>query len=373
MATITIVQDGKVKKTSGSFFRGEVTNYYPNDESLALDDAIDTYLVRGWMPDRKFVTKQTPIVAFGSCFASNISNYLHRQGYNVLTKKENKAYVTSMGDGIVHTFAIRQQFEWAWLEKEPALSLWHGYKAEEFGYDSNSRRDTKKLFDEASVFIITLGLSEIWYDEPTGEVFWRAVPANRYDPTRHKFRLSTFEENLENLRAIYALIRQFRSDATIVFTVSPIPLTATFRPVSCLSANSVSKAILRCTVDRLLSEKAADPNLYYFPSYEIVSGAFNHQWTSDRKHVYKHVLDFNMKIFDHYYCNPGISYEALLKSFRRAQRLDLRIGRRGHAAVATLEDKSHEERVAARKAAKIAARKAERVASRKAAVRARIE
>ena len=130
MALMEFVQDGVAKRTSGSFFRGAATNFYPDDNSLTLDDAIEKYLVHGWIPAEKFVTRDTRVVAFGSCFAANISNYLHERQYNILTKKENKAYVTSMGDGIVHTFAIRQQFEWAWLNKQPSQSLWHGYKAE---------------------------------------------------------------------------------------------------------------------------------------------------------------------------------------------------------------------------------------------------
>lgn len=327
-------QDGQMKRTSPSFYRGETVNYHPNDESLKQPNVVDTYLVKGWMPSEGFVTKDTPVVAFGSCFAGNISKYLHKRGYNILTRKDNKSYVTSMGDGIVHTFAIRQQFEWAWLNKTPSLDLWHGYKAEEFGYSEEARQDTLKLFNEAEMFIITLGLSEIWYDEPTGEVFWRAVPADRIDPTRHKFRVSTQAETLANLRAILELIRTHRGNVPVLFSVSPIPLTATFRPVACVTANAVSKAILRCAVDELVRE-ANDPNLHYFPSYEVVTTAFNHQWTNDRKHVYPHVLDFNMKIFEHYYCTPALPYEELTKSWRKAVRLDKTIGVFGHAAVAS--------------------------------------
>lgn len=333
MGMIVQEQDGKIKKTSGSFYRGESVNYHPNDESLKLPNAIDTYMVKGWMPEQGFVTEQTPVVAFGSCFAANISKYLHGRGYNVLTMKDNKSYVTKMGDGIVHTYAIRQQFEWAWENKTPSLDLWHGYKAEDFGYSEDARQDTLKLFNEAEMFIITLGLSEIWYDEPTGEVFWRAVPADRIDPSRHKFRVSTQAETLENLRAIRQLIRTHRGDVPIMISVSPIPLTATFRPVACITANAVSKAVLRCAVDELIRE-VEDPKLYYFPSYEVVSTAFNHQWTTDRKHVYPHVLDFNMKIFEHYFCTPGLPYAELEKSWRKAARLDKLIGWFGHEAVA---------------------------------------
>ncbi|CAA0086310.1 Uncharacterised protein [Starkeya nomas] len=378
MGTITIMQDGVERKTSGSFFRGSTTNFYPNDGSLEKNYVIDQYLVHGWMPKTGFVTKSTPIVAFGSCFAANISNHLHDRGFNVLTKKDNKAYVTKMGDGMVHTYAIRQQFEWAWLNKTPALDLWHGYSAEEFGYSEAARADTRELFDTAEVFVITLGLSEIWYDEPTGEVFWRAIPKDRYDPSRHKFRVATHAETLTNIRAIHELIRRFRPEATIVFTVSPIPLTATFRPVNCLSANAVSKATIRSAIDEFIQEAgASDERLFYFPSYDIVMYAFSHQWTEDRRHVYRHVLDFNMKIFEHYFCDPSLPKADLQSSLRKAQRLDKLIGTLGHSAVATrkkgeagdevsaasIAEAKREERRLQRKQARIR----ERVAQRRAA------
>ncbi|KAB2692649.1 GSCFA domain-containing protein [Ochrobactrum sp. Kaboul] len=369
MNTITITQDGVARKTSGSFFRGPSANFYPNDKSLEKSFAIDQYFTHGWMPERGFVKKSTPIVAFGSCFAANISNYLHARGFNILTKKDNKAYVTKMGDGMVHTHAIRQQFEWAWLDKAPTQELWHGYSAEEFGYSDSARADTKALFDEAEVFVITLGLSEIWYDEPTGEVFWRAIPKEKYDETRHKFRVSTHSETLENIKAIYGLIRQFRPDATVVFTVSPIPLTATFRPVSCIAANAVSKSIIRAAVDEFYEDASKmDSNLFYFPSYDVVMYGFNHQWTEDRRHVYPHVLDFNMKMFEHYFCDPALPMEDFKKSLARAQRLDKMIGELGHTVVARTAGEDD----AARAARKEAAREQRRLERKKERIKARV-
>src|SRR6185437_9531697 len=187
------------RRTTSAFFRGSSTNFYPNEMSFDRENVVPEYIVKGWMPAAPYIGNETPIAAFGSCFAANISNYLNERGFNVLTKADNGAYVTRMGEGMVNTFAIRQQFEWAWLGKVPKSSLWHGYSAEEFGYDEDVRLATKAIFDKAEVFIITLGLSEIWYDEPTGEVFWRAIPLKQYDPARHKFRVSSVAENLENL------------------------------------------------------------------------------------------------------------------------------------------------------------------------------
>jgi hypothetical protein len=323
----TIEQDGIKRRASSAFFRGENTNFYPSDISLDKDNAVSDYVIKGLMPAERMIDQNTKIAAFGSCFATNISTYLQERGYNILTKKENKAYITTMGEGIVNTFAIRQQFEWAWLGTTPKVDLWHGYEAESFGYDETVRLETREIFDQADVFIITLGLSEIWYDEPTGEVFWRAIPLDKYDATRHKFRVSTVNENLENLRVIHKLIRAHRPDAVIVFTLSPIPLQATFRPVACLAANAVSKAVLRVAIDELYREVSpTDSKLFYFPSYEVVMYLFNNAWQADRRHVSSRFLRFNMEIFERFFCKSALDDAALEASFREARAVDLRLG-----------------------------------------------
>jgi hypothetical protein len=352
MSTFAFEQDGETRRTSRSFYRGANTNFHPTDASLSKPNAVDEYVMKGWKPAERFVTRATPLVAFGSCFATNISTYLHDRGYNVLNKRDNKAYVTKMGDGMVNTFAILQQFEWAWLNKHPTADIWQGKKGEDYAYDESIRLETKELFDQAELFIITLGLSELWYDEPTGEVFWRAVPADAYDPARHKFRTASHAETLANLRSIYGLIQRFRPNAKVLFSVSPIPLTATFRPVSCMTADAVSKATLRSALDEFLRAHQDEGTLFYFPSYEAVTRIYRNQWGDDRRHVRADVLTFNMKMFEHYYCSPGIPEIEMIDAYNHAWELDLRKGEtmRNRDAV------SYAEHRAIKKEAKINAR-----------------
>jgi hypothetical protein len=327
-------QDGRAKRTTHTFYRGPNANFNPTDESLTREDALSQYALQGWAPPRPFITRLTPVVAFGSCFAANISNYLSVRGYNILTKARTEAYVSTMGDGMVNTYAIRQQFEWAWEGRQPKAELWHGYDSRAFGYSEDVRVATRELFDAADVFIITLGLSEVWYDEPTGEVFWRAVPFTKHDPTRHKFRVTTVDENKANLLAVHRLIRTHRPDAAIILTLSPVPLTATFRNVSCITANAVSKSILRVAVDEFLrSISATDAGAHYFPSYEIVTTLFQNAFMEDRKHAHHHVLDLNMKTFEHFYCQAGLSAVDLDRAFQRARALDRQVGIDGHFSV----------------------------------------
>jgi hypothetical protein len=136
----------------------------------------------------------------------------------------------------------------------------------------------------------------------TGGVLWRAVPRDKYDPARHRFRVSSVEENRANIRVIYDLIRTYRPDAKVIFTLSPIPLVATFRPVSCITANSVSKGILRVALDDVLRDIGQEGHAFYWPSYEIVTDIFDWQWMPDRRHVKVEVLDFIMTLFESCWC-----------------------------------------------------------------------
>ena len=343
-----LIRDGKPVTLPRVFYRGENANFGPTEGSLDRDDFLAEYCAKGIMPDAPFIGADTVVVAFGSCFAKHISDHLAGLGFRVESRNSDTAYISLMGDGIVNTHAIRQQFEWAWENKVPEVSLWHGYDGKEFGYDDAVRLETKRIFDKAEVFIITLGLSEVWYDEPTGHVFWRAVPQANFDPSRHKFRVLSAEENTDNLKAIHALIRKHRPDARIVITLSPIPLIATFRPIPSMVANSVSKANLRSAIDALITA-ANDPSLFYFPSYEIVTTCFDRPFRLDRHHVYLHILDLNMRLFERYYCQSGITDERLLRIWQRARRMNRRYSRMEIEAAEALEVEEFEAREKGRK------------------------
>ncbi len=281
-----------------SWYRGEHTHFGPTKINLRERDAVDQYILRGWLPDQPFVSKNTPIVAFGSCFAGHISRYLSERGYRVLGKDlRRSAYVIRFAEGMVNTFAIRQQFEWAFEGRDLEEGLWHDPSGRLVRPEHEIREETLGIFQTADVFILTLGLSEVWYSKETGGVFWRAIPADVFDPEKHGFRVSSVEENLQNLRASVDSIRRNRPGARIILTLSPVPLVATFRPVSCVTANSVSKAILRVAIDELMREAGTGGDLFYFPSYEIVTSYFQDPYELDNRHVRPEAVRTIMEAF----------------------------------------------------------------------------
>jgi hypothetical protein len=131
------------------------------------------------------------------------------------------------------------------------------------------------------------------------------VPTYVFDPERHEFRVSTVAENIENLEALYSLLRARKPGVPIIFTVSPVPLVATFRPVSCMAANSVSKAIVRVAVDELVRGHADDPLLFYWPSYEIVMDVYGPAaFKEDRRHILTPVVARIMGAFEKAFVEP---------------------------------------------------------------------
>lgn len=296
--------DGHKQTAHSSWYRGPDCNFNPALKNLTAADSVIRFVVGSWAPSAPLIGPQTRICAFGSCFAANISNWLESRSFSVLTREETSklSYVVRFGEGLVNSYSLLQQFEWAFENRKSDNPLWHGYDTTEYGYDENVRLRTLDLFERTDIFILTLGLSEVWCDKETGGVFWRAIPADKFDSTRHRFRVTTVAENRANLSRMYQLIRTHRPEARIIFTLSPIPLVATFRPVPCVSANSASKAILRAALDEFLRDVGDEGVAYYWPSYEIVLDIFNNRWESDRRHVRREILDFIMTAFEHVWC-----------------------------------------------------------------------
>lgn len=300
---ITIERSGRTAVFNGTWFRGEHTNFIPSKEDLRQAAAFDEFVLHGWAPRAPFIDRDTPITAFGSCFAANISSYLGERRYAVPSQSlDLNAHIVRFGEGMVNTFAIRQQFEWALSGKEFPQSLWISEGKEIASKDESIRAATRHIIAATQVFIITLGLSEIWFDKPSGEAFWRAVPASLFDPARHGFRLTTVDENCQNLIATLDLIRVARPDAAVIITLSPIPLMATFRPISCLTANAVSKAILRIAIDQVMAERRE--NVFYYPAYEMVTGASFDPFEEDNRHPRQDVIEAVMTCFERHYCCP---------------------------------------------------------------------
>jgi hypothetical protein len=322
-----VAPGGQAPKIVGSaFYRGETCNYNPYLTDHAAPGFAEQFLLHGWQPPERFISRSTRITTFGSCFAQHINAHLKAIGFDSGAEQDGGeqdggAYISLMGEGLVNVHAILQQFEWAFENVAPPENLWHGFRAETFGYDPQVRARTREIFLSTDVFILTFGLSEIWYDEVTQGVFWRAVPMRHYDASRHRFRVASFAETQAALSRILALIRAHRPEAAVVLTVSPVPLAATFRPVSCITANAASKALIRAALDEVLRHlpDGQQGGVFYFPAFEAVTTLFPQPFEEDGRHCHPFVVPAIMKLFEAWYCRTDLTTEAAESDLRAAR------------------------------------------------------
>lgn len=128
----------------------------------------------------------------------------------------------------------------------------------------------RDLFQRATHFVFTLGLTECWADRESGRVYptCPGVVAGAFDPARHVFMNLGWPEVMADLTAVRDLLRGLNPDLRMILTVSPVPLTATASGQHVLQASTASKATLRAAAGAFAE---AYEDVDYFPSYEIVT------------------------------------------------------------------------------------------------------
>ena len=180
-------------------------------------------------------------------------------------------------EGLNNTYALLDFLTWAVTGKTTGTGFRYDRdrdgKIREWLLDEPKSRYSERL-REAGALVFTIGVAEVWQDRETGGVFWHGVPRQVYEADRHVHRLTTVEENAANIRKIIDFVRSVNRTAPIVLTLSPVPLKGTFRGISSLSADCVSKSVLRVAIDQVMSD--ARPGVYYWPSFEIVRWAGAH-------------------------------------------------------------------------------------------------
>ena len=273
---------------------------YPRDRAITADD-----ILLGWSQPEKLITRETKVLAFGSCFAEYFIRFLAEYGYNdwqVPAERHalcDERLLFSLGSTFENIFVIVQQLRWAFGEFTPPRAIWFTKDKAYFEATEDRREKLRASFEDVDVLVITLGLSEIWFDNASGETMWRPILSQAYEPARHTFKLAGAAETVLAFRDLDRLLETFMPGTKVIFTLSPVPLLFTFRDQSPITANHVSKAILRVALDEFLfSEDIRARNWYhYFPSYELVLNLFDNPFESDNRHVRPEVAAAILDIF----------------------------------------------------------------------------
>ena len=273
------------------------------------------------------INKNSKIVSAGSCFATEIAHYLIDNGYNYLVtedsgSREAKYEILDMEGqvnasaawGIIfNTPSFRQLVEKAFGQRELPRIVWsQPHKEENLFFDPfrenvafRSVADyeenylshvaaARRAFEEMDVFIITLGLNEVWRFAADGSVFSRSPW--RIAPSLIRREILSVEENVSDLLKMAKILRRFNPKVKIICTLSPVPLHATFLADEhhIVAANTHSKAVLRVAAEEFARRC---PQTYYFPSYEVVTVSTENPWAPDQRHVTREAVSKVMKTF----------------------------------------------------------------------------
>lgn len=259
------------------------------------------------------------IFTIGSCFARHIEQSLADRGFAIpileLLKEESEffdidgAFLNNYG-----TPSIAQELAWALDENCPfdpstgfAELIPGGFvdmhlfgRIKPAPYEVVLRRRAAiqavtRRITECRVVIITLGLAEVWYDKRAGGYLniTPRQPLQLREPDRYELRVLTFDETLLHLRRALDLIRMHgRPDVHILLTVSPVPMTQTFRAMDVAVANTYSKSVLRTAAEHAVFEYA---NVHYFPSFEsVMLSDRDLAWRDDMIHVTQELVEVNV-------------------------------------------------------------------------------
>jgi len=292
----------------------------------------DNKLVPGQYPHNPdqglVIDKSTPIASMGSCFAREIRKVLIREGYSYIREETDhpaSVHASAAWERTYNTFSMRQIFEYTFGSFTPNTRWWISPKTSQVQdpyrriilYESVEAAEkdfqhhvecSKRALLKAKVLILTLGLTEIWEDKidksviclPSGPYFNEGGGKDEYE-----FRVSRYQENLDNLETIYTLMKHHNPECSIVMTVSPVHLWATFRKdMDVISANCNSKSTLRAVVDEFVCRHG---DVFYFPSYEMAT-SFNmlmnqscFEYGKENFHINRATVEMIMKHFFEFY------------------------------------------------------------------------
>ncbi|KZL04531.1 GSCFA family protein [Pseudovibrio axinellae] len=249
------------------------------------------------------------IFTVGSCFARNVEANLVAEGFRLpvreLLRRPEFDNVTMASLNNYGAPSIFNEFCWALDSDKPFdpdtgicqvkddryvdLHVMNEVRPAALEEVTSRREAITELYRsvrESRTVIITLGLSEVWFDQVAGN-YLNVIPlpgVMRQAPDRFELHILTAGELLGYLTRTVDLINQNSVvGANILISISPVPLNQTFRDLDVSVANTYSKSSLRAAAEELVY---AYDNVFYYPSYEAITLSDRKlAWQDDQVHV----------------------------------------------------------------------------------------
>lgn len=269
------------------------------------------------------------IFTIGSCFARGIEKTLASRGFDIptLTLPVDKTGWSGDPATILNNYvppAIAPQIRWAFGMEEfdldrhavevapgrymdPQLTL--GFRPVSAEALIKRRNDISAVYRNlanSQVVLITLGLIEAWFDNRSGLYINCPPPKGvvRDDPSRFELHVLDYDDVTRSLTDLVDLLdRVCPRGHRIIFTVSPVPIQATFTTSDVAVANCYSKSVLRAAVEPFVADRA---HIEYFPSYEsVVLTDRSVAFVDDQVHVQVAMVRFNVDRMINRYVETG--------------------------------------------------------------------
>lgn len=287
------------------------------------------------------ITPQSRVATAGSCFAQHIARHLAKSGflyyvaepghpilpeallqqhnYGTFSARYGNIYTARQLRQLVdRAFGIFTPAEAAWIDPDgtvrdpfrPTVQPGNFISVAEMEADRRQHlAAVRRMFETLDVFVFTLGLTEGWLSRQDGAAFplCPGVEGGQFDPAKYTFHNQTASEVVEDIEAVLAKLRAINPAAQVILTVSPVPLMATAQPdAHVLAATTYSKAVLRVAAETLTQAHA---EVHYFPSFEIITGAFNRgaYFADDLRNVTEEGVAHVMLLFLKHAANGGAS------------------------------------------------------------------
>lgn len=244
------------------------------------------------------LTPSTRVMSAGSCFAARIADFIRSSGINYLSADDRIAVDDAVREETPNVFSLRYgniyttrhlmqllQRATGELSTVPPVArdgegryrnllrpsvLSYASPTMLLADDAAHLRNVATMIGQADVFIFTLGLTEYWMDLQSG----LALPATpgcghgAFDAARHTFHNATLGEVVDELQQGIDCLRRLNPALQVLLTLSPVPLVATYTPVSAVEATFYSKSLLRQAIATACASRSG---VSYFPSYEIIT------------------------------------------------------------------------------------------------------
>ncbi|HEY1963130.1 MAG TPA: GSCFA domain-containing protein [Rhizomicrobium sp.] len=275
------------------------------------------------------IAQSDKVATAGSCFAQHISRTLMKEGFNYLVTEtapqtegavnQNYGVFPARFGNLYTVRQLLQLFQRAYGLFEPTDRVWRrpdGKYVDPFrpqiqdpGFDTTERleedREThlaavQAMFEDCDVFIFTLGLTEGWVSQVDGAVFPLASGVVAAGEGEYAFKNFSVAEMTSDLAEFIRHLKAVNPTVRLIFTVSPVPLIATYEPRHVLVSTVYSKSALRVVAEQAVQ---TFENAVYFPSYEIITGpqARSRFYGEDLREVAPEGVAHVMSIFRRHY------------------------------------------------------------------------